>query len=158
MKLKAFTLAYDSERCAFDDTELQAFLTDKRVLDVSERFFVHDGAPVWALLVSYRSDGGPSAVRRSTRDGGERVDWRNQVPEPDRPMYDTLRQWRNQRAQADGKPAYVLLTNRQLATIASARPTTLAQLSAVDGVGEARLKAFGEALLTVIAQGPSDAG
>jgi len=108
--------------------------------------------------VSYRSDGGPSAVRRSTRDGGERVDWRNQVPEPDRPMYDTLRQWRNQRAQADGKPAYVLLTNRQLATIASARPTTLAQLSAVDGVGEARLKAFGEALLTVIAQGPSDAG
>jgi ATP-dependent DNA helicase RecQ len=48
--------------------------------------------------------------------------------------YDRLRAWRTSRAQADGVPIYLLLSNRQLAEIARSPPADLAGLGEGDGV------------------------
>lgn len=67
-------------------------------------------------------------------------------------MFERLRAWRNGRAQAEGVPPYVLLTNRQLAATARERPGTLAALKAIEGIGEARAARFGTELLAVVAE------
>ena len=58
-----------------------------------------------------------------------------QVPEAERALFAALRRWRNERAKRNGRPAYVLFRNAQLADIARTRPTTLAALREVHGVG-----------------------
>ena len=58
---------------------------------------------------------------------------------------------RNGRAKVDGRPAYVLFTNAQLAEIALQRPATRAALKALDGVGEARVRHYADEVLGLVA-------
>ena len=66
MKLKVFTLRLNETSGVFDDSELQAFLSERDAIAVDQHFFVHDGVPRWALLVHHRE----AAVRE--RGGGPR--------------------------------------------------------------------------------------
>jgi DNA helicase-2/ATP-dependent DNA helicase PcrA len=64
--------------------------------------------------------------------------------------YDTLREWRSSRAKADEVPAYVVFHNSTLAEIAARRPSTLAELGAVPGVGPAKLERYGSDVLEAL--------
>ena len=48
-------------------------------------------------------------------------------------------------------PAYVIFTDKTLDDLIERRPTTLAELGACHGIGPAKLEAFGDELLAVIA-------
>ena len=63
--------------------------------------------------------------------------------EPSDPTYLALKRWRLQRAKADEIPAYVVFHNSTLAEIAARRPTTIAELASVPGVGPAKLERYG---------------
>lgn len=148
MKLKVFTLRLDPTTGRFDDAPMREFLEDKEALTVSEHFFVHEQTPSWALLVSYRDIEKPGYEKRDT---GHNTNWRAALSEDERPLFDALRAWRNDKAKQDGKPAYILLTNRQLYEVARRRPTTLGALREIAGIGEAKVKDSGEAICSVVA-------
>jgi DNA helicase-2/ATP-dependent DNA helicase PcrA len=67
------------------------------------------------------------------------------------PLFDRLRDWRRRRAQADGVPAYVVFHDRTLAEIAERRPRDWADLSAIAGVGPAKLDRYADEVLEVVA-------
>jgi DNA helicase-2/ATP-dependent DNA helicase PcrA len=66
------------------------------------------------------------------------------------PSFDTLKQWRLERAKADEVPAYVVFHNATLAEIAERHPQTLAELARVPGVGPAKLERYGEDVLEAL--------
>ena len=72
-------------------------------------------------------------------------------PAADAELTDRLRAWRRARAQEFGKPAYVVFSDKTLHALSAARPVTPEQLLTVPGIGPAKLEAFGEELLAVIA-------
>ena len=49
-------------------------------------------------------------------------------------------------------PAYVIFHDATLRQIAAAPPPTLAELSAVNGVGETKLARYGQQILDVLAE------
>lgn len=61
-----------------------------------------------------------------------------------------LRAWRTQRAQSDKKPAYVYLTDATLHAICSALPADIEGLSALKGLGPAKLQKYGAEILSVL--------
>jgi DNA helicase-2/ATP-dependent DNA helicase PcrA len=63
-----------------------------------------------------------------------------------------LRGWRSARAAKDNKPAYVCLHARSLEALAQRAPTTMVALARVPGIGPAKLEAYGDELLALIAQ------
>ena len=147
MHLKVFTLIFDPDRGGFDDTPMTKFLADKTVLGVHEHFFVHEHQPVWALLVTYRepSDSTGSSPQKS------RTDWRATLGADDeRALYDTVHRWRSQRAKRDGRPPYMVLTNRQIVDLVRRRPTTIAELHKTEGFGDARVADYGEELVALL--------
>lgn len=154
MKLRVFSLRLDPDSGEFEDSVLRAFTEEHEVLAVHEHLLHRDGQPLWALLVSFRdrhrpgfqAAGAPS-IRRETE---------TEVPEADRALFETLRKWRNARAQRDGKPTYILFRNNQLADIARLRPSTLESLREIRGVGEAKARDYGEELLALIRAAASD--
>ncbi len=135
MDLKAFTLLLDAATGQFDDREMEERLAGREVIDVHEHLFHHEGQPVWAILVTCR-EVRPSGAGRG-RTGPDREELLAGLSPPDRELFEALRRWRNDRATREGRPAYVLFTNRQLAEIAAARPGGLEALREVEGVGEA---------------------
>src|SRR5690242_8824789 len=68
-------------------------------------------------------------------------------------VLDRLRRWRLETARAAGMPAYVVFHDATLAAIASAMPATLAELMHVSGVGESKLRKYGDEVLEVLRQG-----
>jgi ATP-dependent DNA helicase RecQ len=77
-------------------------------------------------------------------------------PEPelaagDQALFERLRAWRAEQAKGKGLPAYVIFHDSTLRALASLRPSDLAELSTVAGVGRAKLEAYGAALLELLA-------
>ncbi len=68
---------------------------------------------------------------------------------------DRLRRWRLETARAAGLPAYVVFHDATLAAIASARPASLAELLRVSGVGESKLRKYGDQVLEVLRSAPA---
>ncbi len=152
MQLKVFTLRLDPAGGEFDDDAMTAFLAERQVLSVSKHFFVHEQTPTWALLVSYRDgpDRRPVVAGRRTTGGSARPDPRVDLSAEETAVYDAVRRWRAARAQREGRPPYVLLTNRQIAAVVRQRPASLAQLREVEGIGAAKSQTFGEELLALL--------
>jgi ATP-dependent DNA helicase RecQ len=65
-------------------------------------------------------------------------------------LLETLKRWRRETALAAGVPAYVVFHDATLTAIAAARPKSLNDLLRVSGVGESKLRKYGEELLEVL--------
>ncbi|MGH9110536.1 MAG: ATP-dependent DNA helicase UvrD2 [Acidimicrobiales bacterium] len=68
-----------------------------------------------------------------------------------------LREWRSGRARAERKPPYVFLHDRTIEAIVAAMPPSMEALARVDGIGPAKLEAYGDVLLALVADA-RDAG
>jgi DNA helicase-2/ATP-dependent DNA helicase PcrA len=75
---------------------------------------------------------------------------KQRVEEPRDPTYHALKRWRLKRAKADELPAYVVFHNTTLAEIAQRRPSTIAELASVPGVGPAKLERYGHEVLAAL--------
>lgn len=69
----------------------------------------------------------------------------------DEALLERLRDWRRQTAQEAKMPAYVIFTDATLQAIAEQEPSSVSQLTAVSGVGPAKLDRYGEAVLALVA-------
>jgi DNA helicase-2/ATP-dependent DNA helicase PcrA len=73
---------------------------------------------------------------------------REKPPKPEStPEFEALRRWRAERAKADEVPAYVVFHDSTLHEIAAVRPTTRAELSAISGIGPAKLERYADDVL-----------
>jgi DNA helicase-2/ATP-dependent DNA helicase PcrA len=88
---------------------------------------------------------GAGRGRRGAKGGREAVE-----SDADPVLVEALRAWRRDRSKADGVPAYVVMHDRHLTTIAERRPTTLDGLARCPGIGPARLEAYGDELVEVV--------
>jgi DNA helicase-2/ATP-dependent DNA helicase PcrA len=68
-------------------------------------------------------------------------------------LFDRLKEWRRERAQADGVPAYVVFHDRTLAEIAERKCRDWADLAAVSGVGPAKLERYADEILAIVSAG-----
>jgi ATP-dependent DNA helicase RecQ len=65
-------------------------------------------------------------------------------------LFVALREARRSLAAAAKVPAYFIFHDSTLREIASVRPRSLAELSAVNGVGESKVRRYGEAMLATV--------
>ena len=82
--------------------------------------------------------------RRGSADGGA-----NPVGDP---LFDALRELRRDLAKDAGVPPYVIFHDSTLREMAQARPSSLAELGEISGVGARKLDTYGEEFLHVIRQ------
>ncbi len=150
MLVKLVTLRFDARLGGFDERPLAELLRDREVLAVSEHFFVHDEVPHWAFMVTYRvpeADGEPAPARERARGAPA---YREVLREEDWPLFNSLRDWRSGVAAKEGVPPYIIVPNDVLAWIARERPRTLNALGQIRGMGAARLKRHGRAILAAL--------
>ncbi|RFS86807.1 DNA helicase RecQ [Actinomadura spongiicola] len=68
------------------------------------------------------------------------------------PLFERLRAWRAATAKEQGVPAYVIFHDATLREIATALPSTLTELSQINGVGENKLAKYGEDVLKTLTE------
>jgi ATP-dependent DNA helicase RecQ len=68
----------------------------------------------------------------------------------DRELFEVLRRLRREMAEEVAKPAYVIFGDRTLRDMAQVRPSTLERMRRLYGVGDNKLREYGEAFLKAI--------
>ena len=84
----------------------------------------------------------PKRTRKSRTRGGDDL--------PHDPLFEALRAWRRERAKEMGVPPYVIFHDSTLRSVAAAKPSSLAALSLIEGIGDTKLDRHGESLLAAL--------
>ncbi|MGZ8438212.1 MAG: HRDC domain-containing protein, partial [Candidatus Limnocylindrales bacterium] len=66
------------------------------------------------------------------------------------PLSNALREWRTARARADAVAPFIVFHDTTIEAIAERRPTTMAELRRVPGVGPTKLDRYGKEIIGVI--------
>jgi ATP-dependent DNA helicase RecQ len=77
-----------------------------------------------------------------------------ELPEEAALLFEKLRAWRAASAKEQGVPPYVVFHDKTLREIATVRPSSLEELSTVNGVGESKLAKYGQQILDTLAEQP----
>ncbi len=98
------------------------------------------------FLTGLAPDSGPTAPLSRTTAKRPKVVLEGEAGE----LFERLRAWRSQAAQAQSVPAYVVFTDATLQAIAETRPANLRELSALPGIGSRKLELYGEDVLAAV--------
>lgn len=105
------------------------------------------GAPEWLTEVVT-----PAAARRAVAragSGGARA-VASSAAEADLALREYMREWRRITAKEQGVPAYVVLHDTSLDEICRVRPSSIAQLLTVTGIGERKADMYGQGILAAL--------
>ncbi len=130
--------------------DLNAFLRRVKVVAVEKQLLPERGA--WAFCIEFLD--GPGSAKSGGR-ATAKVDYRAILPPEVFAVYASLRDLRKRLAEQAGVPVYAVFTNEQLAGIARTRPASANSLQAIEGVGEARVQAYGQAVLDHLQSHPA---
>ena len=120
--------------------ELNHFLKSHRIVNL-EKKFIDKERTGWVFLVEYGTE------NKLQGSGKPRIDYREVLNEQEFALFDHLRQIRKTTAEKHGVPVYAVFTNEQLASMVKKPPESLKEMFLLPGVGEARVKQFGEIFL-----------
>lgn len=92
----------------------------------------------------------PGTSSRRTEAGNGKSRTSVAVGAADEPLFHALRSWRLEKSRELSVPAYVIFHDATLAAIASDRPSTVAALAQIQGVGPSKCERFGADIIRVV--------
>lgn len=155
MQVRVITMRYQDGLQGFSEDLLQKVTFGKTVLSVSEHFFVHGNVPHLTLVLQLGD-----APRYDNAEGYRKRDVdapnpEDEMTDPQKAVYRALRDWRNETAKAEGRPAYSIARNAQLAELVVAAPKTKTAIKEVRGLGESFCEKYGDKVLEMLAEVPA---
>ena len=170
MRIKLFTFRYSATLGGFDESPLQEFVRNKEVVAYREHFYAVNEVPhmtcvpTWQDAVLSDRDletarevlgSAPSPARTPNPNGRsrrkEKRDPTEGLSEPDRVLYNTLREWRRVTSRQEGVASYIILTNRELLEVVARKPDSPTALGHIPGIGAGKIERYGEAILKLLA-------
>ncbi|MDE0092581.1 MAG: HRDC domain-containing protein [Oligoflexia bacterium] len=146
IQVRVFTMPFNFQAGIFDDEKFNNFVKDKELISVKDYFFQRDEIPYLTLVVQYKSLPLSSGEKAKGHE-----EWRKLLDETSMPLFNTLRQWRNETSKKDGVPPYIILNNKQLAEVCKKRPQSQYDLMKVEGIGKAKAEKYGQDILKLTA-------
>jgi superfamily II DNA helicase RecQ len=132
---------------------LNAFLGTHRIISVEKNLLQAGSQASWVFLVEYYEG-------KSENEGSKnaKVDYKEILSAEDFALFSQLRDYRKQIAESEGKPVYTFFTNEQLAAIVQKKVNSKAALKSIDGIGDAKIEKYGEAILKIMRDFSGEAG
>jgi len=126
------------------EEELNRFLGGHQVLAVEKRWLENGANSAWCFCVDFESGGAGGEFK------GPRVDYREVLNPEDFKVFARLRDLRRKIAEAEAVPVFTVFSNEQLADMVRKKVRTAKDMEGINGVGEAKVKKYGDRLLEVL--------
>ena len=153
MAIEVFSIAAIGDSTA--SAAFNRFVSTHQVLSIQRRL-IEDGAfSYWSILVDYR-EGKPESTATSKMGKGNRIDYRDLLEPEEFQRFVKLRELRKKLSEKEAVPVYTIFTNEQIAAIARFKTISKAALLEVSGVGESKIKKYGEAVLEALSPSPEE--
>lgn len=131
-------MPFDAQQEVFHDEDLQKFLLNKQVKNIRPEFFSQNGRAYWTVYVEY------DLVLKDPSREAEALD------EPQRLLFQRLREWRREKAEQQGIPVFLIAKNRELLALVHQTPKTVEALRDIHGFGKKKIDRYGQDILDLI--------
>ena len=91
----------------------------------------------------------PAPTVKKEKDKAEKREVGDET-EVDEELWQRLRAWRLEQAQAQEVPAFVIFHDATLRRIAALRPADLNELASIKGIGPSKLEKYGQEVLSIV--------
>ena len=164
MKCKTFKIHLSEDAQSLAEAKLNKFL---ETVAVRQTFASVVGDEYWSILVFYedaasgaqfqvQDDFPVRAAAPVKSSAGKASEAEKPAPEPiiltpeQENKFNLLKHWRNERANQDGLPPYMIAQNESLMQIAAANIETVEDFLGIKGFGEKRAQKYGEEILEIL--------
>lgn len=141
MQIKIFSVPIVGGEAINED--LNRFLRSKKVLHVDRELVSGTEGSFWSFCIKYIE--GDKTVAATTK---SKVDYRGALDENSFTRFTALRQVRKEIAESEGIPAYLVLTNEEMAELAQIEDLTLEKMKEIKGIGTKKIEKYGTFFLT----------
>ena len=138
MPFEIITLPFMHERQGFSAGLLNDFCLNKKIISYHTEFFNHQNRPYWTVFLEYE----PILEQKT--------DPTADLTGPEQLLYQRLREWRKEKAEAQGLPVYIICTNQQLADIVKNKPQTHEALKMIKGFGKKKMEKLAADIIKII--------
>ncbi|MBF0343241.1 MAG: HRDC domain-containing protein [Nitrospirae bacterium] len=138
MPVRIFAIPFVSEKGCFFDEEVNNFCLNKKVRKMETYFFQSDGKPYWTILIEYNE------VLKDEKTPDVNLD------EPEKLLYQRFKEWRKNKAEADGVPVYIIATNSEIMELIKRTPKSLEALRSIRGFGKKKIEKYGKEIIDII--------
>jgi len=132
------------------EAEMNAFLGGHRILAVKKEFVPDGENSFWTFCVEYLDSTAAISVNKPPR-----IDYKEILKPDEFQLFSRLREWRKTVAERESVPVYTILTNEQLAQMVQKKVNSKAAIEEIEGVGDARVEKYGDAVLQVLESVPA---
>jgi superfamily II DNA helicase RecQ len=139
------------------EAELNGFLGRHRVTRVERHFVDARENSFWAICVEWTHGGGGPGDSAPGKERAGQVDYKEVLTPEQFEHFAKLRELRKKVAGDEAVPVYAVFTNEHLAAMVRRGVRSEAGLRGIDGVGEARVKKYGAAFLSLLNEQPKGA-
>lgn len=144
MQIKIYTFPLLAEAKEMD--ELNHFLRANKIIDIKKELAMMNGNSYWTFCITYMQSpnnvSDASAIAFSNKRG--KVDYRGLLDETTFARFSKMRKLRKQIAEKEAIPAYAVFTDAELAELAKLEVIDMAHMLKIQGIGEKRVKKYGE--------------
>ena len=146
MQIKAFTLPIHADSTI--ESEMNTFLKTHKVINIRKEFVNNPDNLCWCFLVEYVVE--ESGHLKQSKAIKNTIDYKEILSPDDFSVYAKIREWRKDVAEKNGIQLYAIMNNEQMATIAQEKITSLDKLMQVPGIGEQRIKKYGNDIIGIM--------
>jgi len=126
--------------------EVNKFLKGHKVMEVIHHFAATTDGGSWCFCIKYILGAPPSTGNI----GKPKVDYMTVLEPPVFERFSKLRAIRKTISEQDAVPAYAILTDEELASVAKVDALNKQSLAKVEGIGAKKLEKYGDRLLAAL--------
>lgn len=142
MEVRVFNIRMSNEHYLADQNRLNDFLKTVQVKKSSTQYI--DGKQnMWSLVLYYEH---LTPEKKSSKPKSEEIVLANH----EKQLADSLRQWRQTKAEDEGISSYMVLTNRTILALVKFKPVTEKELFEIHGIGEIKVERYGKEILGLL--------
>lgn len=141
MGFKIVTIPFDKEIKEFKNEIIEKEIENKNILNYKVELISMENEFFWTFFIEYKN-----------LDGLEKVEANKEkkLTEAEEVLLSKLKEWRSTIAKEKGVPSYVVAKNEHLFEIIKKKPKTLQELKNINGIGEKKVKDYGEKILEIL--------
>ena len=145
MKIKVFNIRLSKEHFHSDQDKINDFL-EKVKFKKSTAAFVENPVNYWSVIIHYEEFEQSTGKSETKKPEISEAD----LTEDELEIAQNLKTWRTQQAQKEGLPAYMILSNLNIFTVAKQKPQVLADFENLKGFGEKKTERYAEEIIALL--------
>ena len=144
MNVKIFKVRLTKEELPGDQNELNNFLDSVNIKKTAVQLIV--GPPeYWSVMVFFANEK-PAAKSNAKISFAADID----LSEEEKKIYETLKQWRADKAGELKLPTYLVTSNSELISVAKVKPQTTDELIKIRGFAGQKVSKYGSDIIAVL--------